>query len=103
MAFYVLTQEGALTPGTCSTSGYLSGDGKVLLSYTSTAGDGADSFVETLRCRSFPLRQKQRDDYFNAPRNAGPHNSPRSRQASLRSHPGGNTYLMERVLEGCGC
>lgn len=49
------------------------------------------------------LRQKQRDDSFNAPRKWGLNNNPTSRQHSLRKAPGSNTYLKDDLLVDCGC
>lgn len=50
-----------------------------------------------------PLRQRQRDDSFNAPRAYGSHNNATSRQHSLRAAPGSNTYLKDDLLVGCDC
>lgn len=65
------------------------------LSWEGTAGNQSSvTDVSVYVCDGRrPLRQKQRDDYFNAPRNKNSHNNPTSRQDSLRSSPGGNTYL----------
>lgn len=112
--FYDVSASGVFSPSACNTN--FGGDGGAnyyrMPSYDGTRlggtfwdSGGLPFYIE--ECPSgrkrIPLRQKQRDDYFNTPRNRGPHNAPTSRQASLRSSPGSNTYLMERALEGCGC
>ena len=50
-----------------------------------------------------PLRQKQRDDSFNSPRNeVGPNAQVQSQQSSIRQSRGSNTYLY-KPKKPCGC
>lgn len=99
------SSAGASTSTSCIKEGELAHNGTDLLIDEGGVGDGATTQIQVVSCASIlkPLRQKQRDDQFNAPRAWGGHNNPTSRQHSLRASAGNNTYLKDDLLVGCGC
>jgi hypothetical protein len=101
-----ISQQGDVSgSAACFQPGRLSGNGKNLMNDASYGGDGFASSVSIVTCqvRIPKVRQLQRDDSLNAPRAYGGHNSPTSRQYSLRAWPGSNTYLKDDLLVDCGC
>lgn len=97
-----MTKGFVLLTGSCDTSEALaiSDNGKIVAKRV-YGGDGPSSALFLTCSGTPPLRQRQRDDAFNAPRvNRGPgHNHPRSLQYSQRSSWTSNTYLQEQELE----
>lgn len=85
--------------------GYLiSTSGDALINKTGGGDSDTEIFIFSCGLATPPLRQKQRDDYWNAPRmKVGPQagGQPSSIQESLRQTWGSNTYLLDR--EKCGC